>query len=173
MRAADRRRSSATASPARADPRRRARRSRRSPASPARERAHRTSAEISNACADAGSAAPGELETLETPRLARRGPSHVARDPLKRCREREHLQAPRGAGQRDAIRNAVCVYPLIDRLPSMSTTNLGALSRRRSHRGLSGSPPVCRLARSVRRRSNRVPVAPCTPSPRQAELHAI
>ena len=56
-----------------------------------------------------------------------------------------------------AICRAVCAEALIERLPSTSSTNRGRVMGRRSHRGASASPPVCRLARSVRRRSKRRP----------------
>ncbi len=57
-----------------------------------------------------------------------------------------------------AICSVVCACALIERLPSIKSTKRGVRRWRRNHRGVSASPPVCRLILSVRRRSKRRPV---------------
>ena len=105
-----------------------------------------------------------------TAHLPRRRSPHVVGRPLEPGREREHLDPHRGARQRDRNRQRRSGVALIDRLPSTSSTIRGARRGRRSQRGDNISPPVCRPARSVRRKSNRRPRLARTPAARQAEV---
>ena len=123
-----------------------------------KRRSPKRSHELLETRANAGATAPGVRQAIESASLASGGPAHVGGDALEGGRKREHLDAQchAGNGHRDLQGGRAQRRSSSDcrqRARRIAAASCG----RRSHRGASASPPVCRLARSVRRRSKRRP----------------
>ena len=106
------------------------------------------------------------------PRLARRRSPHVARHPLKRRREREHLQTARGARQRDRdlqrrLRVAAHRAAAVDEQHEPRRPQPPAQPRaaQRLAAGLQAGPQRASKVEAAARGTR-------PPAPRQAELHA-